>query len=302
MPAITIGDYWAEGGVITDYPEIYVDDKTKEKYNPIPSVEEISAALGWQVLGVGTTETFRECYSLIAAPKLPNQAVMDYEGSTHGLFCNCPLLKLPPGLPKQIGGDGSLAYAFYKCLELIQAPVIPATAKRVDYMFYQDDELLTPVSIPQSVERMTRIYSGCEAVSGEFIVRPTTLTTYTSALSNTLGSLTLYGDKSICEEIAATANNGNAHWSAWYDPTPAVTDRGQGSYTTADDLTRMVRNGALAVSSYAPGRMVYHQGDIVRADEWEALVEAAQTIDPTVTLSTHYTNLNKIEKAFDDAL
>jgi hypothetical protein len=64
----------------------------------------------------------------------------------------------------------------------------------------------------------------------------------------------------------------------------------------------MVRNGALAVSSYAPGRMVYSQGDIFRADEWNALVEAAQTIDPTVTYSTNYANLNKIEAAFDSAL
>ena len=302
MPAVTIGDYWTEGGVITDYPEIYVDDATKTKYNPIPTIEEIGAALGREVLGIGITETFVNCYNLIAAPKLPIRAVMDYEGSGHGLFLSCQLLKIAPSLPKQIDGDGSLAYSFYKCLDLIQAPVIPATAKRVDYMFYQDDELIAPVSIPQSVERMTRIYSGCSVVSGEFIVRPTTLTTYTSALYNTQGALTLYGDKAICEAIAATANNSNATWAAWYEPTPAVTDRGQGSYTTADDLTRMVRNGALAVSSYAPGRMVYHQGDIVRADEWEALVEAAQTIDPTVTLSTHYANLNKIEKAFDDAL
>ena len=121
-------------------------------------------------------------------------------------------------------------------------------------------------------------------------------------LNGTVKPITLYGERSICETLAATANNGNATWAPWYDPTPAVTDRGQGSYTTAADITRMVRNGALAVSSYAPGRMVYRQGDIVRADEWEALVEAAQTIDPTVTLSTHYSNLNKIEKAFDDAL
>ena len=67
-------------------------------------------------------------------------------------------------------------------------------------------------------------------------------------------------------------------------------------------MTRMVRNGALAVNAYAPGRMVYQQGDIVREDEWIALVEAAQTIDPTITLSTHYSNLNKIEAAFDSAL
>lgn len=304
MPAVYIGDYWADGDIITDYPQIYADDDNhdKTKFGPFPTVEAVSAALGYQVLGFDITWTFYDCYNLISAPKLPESAIMDYEGSNYGIFANCQCLKIAPSLPKQIGGDGSLAYSFYKCLDLIQAPVIPATAKRLDYMFYQDDELIAPVSIPQSVERINRVFYGCYGVSGEFVIRPTSLSSYASALYGTGGALTLYGDKTLCEAIAATANNGNAHWSAWYDPTPAVTDRGQGSFTTADDITRMVRNGALAVSSYAPGRMVYRQGDIVRADEWEALVEAAQTIDPTITLSTHYSNLNKIEKAFDDAL
>ena len=139
-------------------------------------------------------------------------------------------------------------------------------------------------------------------MGGEFCIRTTSLTEYRGALRNTVNPITIYGDQALCEAVAATATNGNASWKPWYEPVPAVTDRGQGSYTTADDMTRMVRNGVLAVDSYAPGRMVYHQGDIVREDEWEALVEAAQTIDPTVTMSTHYTNLNKIEKAFDDAL
>lgn len=138
-------------------------------------------------------------------------------------------------------------------------------------------------------------------MTGEMIIRGTPAA-YTDALNGTVQPITLYGDQAVCQAVAATANNSNASWSAWYDPVPAVTNRGQGSYTTAADMTRMVRNGALAVSTYSPGRMVYQQGDIVRADEWNALVEAAQTIDPTITYSTVYTNLNKIEAAFDSAL
>ena len=145
------------------------------------------------------------------------------------------------------------------------------------------------------------MYYGAAKVTGEMVVRGT-LTSYSSMFYGTTKPITLYGDKTLCEALAATADHANVSWSAWYDPVPAVTDRGQGSYTTADDMTRMVRNGVLAVSSYAPGRMVYHQGDIVREDEWNALVEAAQTIDPTVTYSTVYSNLNKIEAAFDSAL
>lgn len=182
------------------------------------------------------------------------------------------------------------------------APTIPITAKRTDYMFYKNIALSAPVSIPENVERISNMFRYCENVTGEFIIRPLSLASYSNALAGTVGPITIYGDRALCETIAATANNGNANWSAWYDPIPAVTDRGAGSRTTAADMTRMVRNGALAVPTYAPGRMRYQQGDIVRIDEWNALVEAAQTIDPTVTYSTNYSNLNKIEAAFDSAL
>ena len=141
-------------------------------------------------------------------------------------------------------------------------------------------------------------------MTGEMVVRSTSLYSYsvTDAFKDTVKPITLYGKQTTCERLAETANNGNVTWSAWYDPVPAVTDRGPGSYTTATDMTRMVRNGALAVDSYAPGRMVYQQGDIVREDEWNALVEAAKTIDPTVSYSSNYANLNKIEAAFASVL
>ena len=191
------------------------------------------------------------------------------------------------------------------CRSMLIPAVIPKEITDLNHFYDDCNSLLCPVSIHSGVTKTYYMYSDCTDLTGEMIIR---MSSYPGSYRgekmfyNTTKEIILYGDQTVCQAAAATANNHNVTWAPWYDPTPAVTDRGQGSYTTADDMTRMVRNGALAVSSYAPGRMVYHQGDIVREDEWIALVEAAQTIDPTITLSTHYTNLNKIEAAFDSAL
>lgn len=288
---------------IRGYDVIYYDDLQtprieienggqRDVYLPIPTVLEAREAFG---VSENTAVSYINLFQNItnaAFPKIPEG------GSTYQNGLRGSGVVVPPAIPK---GNGSLYYYFRDCVNLLQPAVIPLSAKNVDYLYRGCSSLLYPTSFPSVTGSKQYFYDGCVNIEGEFIFRPTS-GNVNYFLRNTTKPLTIYGDKSICESIAATANNGNAHWSAWYDPTPAVTDRGQGSFTTADDITRIVRNGALAVSSYAPGRMVYRQGDIVRADEWEALVEAAQTIDPTVTLSTHYSNLNKIEKAFDDAL
>lgn len=277
---------------------IYSTYDGNKTFSHIPTVEELEAVFNVSGFEIDISDCFENCSNMIASPKLPEE--ISDETSLDGLdetFMNCTALVIPPKLP--VAG---YSYRVFKgCTALKQAPVIRIGAKYVNYMFQNCSSLLCPVSIPATVRGIRSLYEGCTALDGEMVVRATP-STITDALKNTAGSITLYGDQATCEAIAATANNGNAHWSAWYDPVTAVTNRGQGSYTTAEDMTRMVRNGALAVNTYAPGRMVYQQGDIVREDEWNALVEAAQTIDPTVTYSTHYANLNKIEAAFDSAL
>lgn len=269
---------------------------TKTHYGEIPSTEECNSALGTS--GRLLAVKFSYCQSMLATP-IFREEVYYFDSALY----NCSALLVAPKLPKTIGAshEGDYTDGFIYCSSLITASQIPQSAKKIGYLFYRCESLKTAASIPPNVETMSAIYRKCTSLEGEFCIRPQTLT-YAYALTDTTKPITIYGDQTLCEAVAATANNGNASWQPWYDPVPAVTDRGQGSYTTADDMTRMVRNGVLAVDTYAPGRMVYHQGDIVREDEWEALVEAAQTIDPTVTMSTHYTNLNKIEKAFDDAL
>lgn len=284
-----------------DYLIAFANDRTQKQYPVPPSLAEINEALGtsYQTLGMnaGTfAGLWYGCSEIIGSPKLPDDGV-DYMTRT---YANCPALLTAPSLQKN-------AKRFMNTFQesgIIVPPVIPKGATGAFDMFFRCVNLKNPASIPENLTYISAMYRECTNMTGEFVIRPTNISlgNRSNVLKDTVKPITIYGDQTLCEAVAATANNGNASWQPWYEPVPAVTDRGQGSYTTADDMTRMVRNGVLAVDSYAPGRMVYHQGDIVREDEWEALVEAAQTIDPTVTMSTHYTNLNKIEKAFDDAL
>ena len=302
MSAITVGDYWLNTPPVFGSIDIYTESDTQKYYGLIPTVEEVSRILDEQIQYFDMSYTFRDCSEMLAAPKLPDRVKLDDNGSAYGLFAGCTKLKISPTLPKQLEGDKSLNSTFWMCGDLIQAPVIPHSAAKADSMFYKATSLRSPVSIPANITDVWGMYRNCENLTGEFIVRPSSLSYSGKMLENTVLPIIIYGDKSLCQSIAATANNENASWHPWYDPVPAVTDRGVGSRTTAEDMTRMVRNGALAVPTYAPGRMRYQQGDIVRIDEWNALVEAAQTIDPTVTYSTNYSNLNKIEAAFDSAL
>ena len=275
---------------------LYEGQKT---FSHIPTTGELEVLFNASGFEIDISDCFTDCTNMIAAPKLPEE-IYDSGYSTNGLgktFQNCTAMKVPPKLP----ASEFAYYTFDGCTALKQAPVIQPGTKYMYYFFRNCSGLLYPASIPASVLGLRSVYQNCIAMAGEMIVRATPTNTG-DALKGTAGAITLYGDQAVCETIAATANNSNASWSAWYDPVPAVTNRGPGSYTTAADITRMVRNGALAVSTYAPGRMVYQQGDIVREDEWNALVEAAQTIDPTITYSTVYSNLNKIEAAFDSAL
>lgn len=289
--------FWTEGGTSARIA-VYDLFEEQKSFSNLPNVQELEMLFGVSGLIPDVHNCFMNAVNMTVSPRLPANA---YDSGTYsGLyeaFLNCPALVIPPKLPAVTNGT----YCFEGCTAMLQGAVLPAGMKNIQYMYRYCSSLLYPVSIPSSVTNVRGMYTECSNMTGEMIVRATP-TTYTDMFKDTTKPITLYGNQSTCNTLAATANNNNVSWSAWYAPVPAVTDRGEGSHTTATDITRMVRNGALAVSSYAPGRMVYNQGDIVREDEWNALVEAAQTIDPTVTLSTHYTNLNKIEKAFDDAL
>ena len=289
----TIRDYDLTYYDTNNPPHISLDAHSSlTHYAPIPTPEEANDVFGANGVDVRYSSLF---YNERAAayPRIPEG------GSAYAYMFQMSNILIAPMLPRS---TDTYTY-WFEDSDLINPPVIPPGTKRLGYMF-NNCPIAWPVSIPKTVTSMSDAFYNCNKMKGEMIVRPTSISSSSRAdvFKNTEKQITLYGDQTLCGYLAATANNGNVSWSAWYDPVPAVTNRGQGSYTTAEDMTRMVRNGALAVDTYAPGRMVYQQGDIVREDEWIALVEAAKTIDPTVTFSTHYSNLNKIEAAFDSAL
>ena len=295
---------------LREYLVIYYDDsqyfsigvysayENQKYYSALPSDEELEALFGVSGLPINIGSCFEDCADMLASPKLPEEVQDTSFAGVYETFKNCTSLVVSPMLPTN---NTYASYAFDGCSALKFPPVLQSKLKYTNYMFRNCSKLLYPASFPAALSNVRSFYEGCAVMSGEMIVRGNP-STKTDAFKNTVKPITLYGDQTACSNLAATANNGNVTWSPWYDPEPAVTDRGQGSYTTAADMTRMVRNGALAVSSYAPGRMRYQQGDIVREDEWIALVNAAKTIDPSITYSTVYSNLNKIEAAFDSAI
>lgn len=280
---------------MTSYISVSVDSQYTScaSYPPLPTPEEANDVMGESGTPVRYGNTFGDCINMKAGPRIPDGAEQFSD-----VFSGSGLV-IPPSIPVS---SSNSTYIFENCASLIQPSVIAKGISNLSHWFDGCGSLQYGPSIPASVNSLYYTFRNCTNMTGEMIIRPSSISSRTQAFRGTTKPITLYGDQSLCESLAATSTNSNVSWSDWYDPVPAVANRGQGSFTTAADMTRMVRNGALAVNTYAPGRMVYSQGDIVREDEWKALVEAAQTIDPTVTYSTHYANLNKIEAAFDSAL
>lgn len=79
---------------------------------------------------------------------------------------------------------------------------------------------------------------------------------------------------------------------AWIEP---VTNRLPMSRTTAEDMNRIANN--IAFLGGDPIKSSYSSTDIVKADEWDYIVEFAQKTNPEVDSSTTYTNLNMIEES-----
>jgi len=283
------------GGETVGYACARDDDPSILHFSPIPTLEEVQAVVGTPINKIDLWGCFNPNSYALALPKAPPVETIV---RCDAMYSATAILVAPP-LPR-MKCDAPLD----SCHSMLIPATIPHEITDLNHFYDACESILYPVSIHEDVTAVDYMYDGCVNMTGEMIVRPTSISSYNRGymFRDTVKPITLYGDQTLCGYLAATANNHNVSWSPWYDPVPAVTNRGPGSYTTAADMTRMVRNGALAVDTYAPGRMVYQQGDIVREDEWIALVEAAQTIDPTITFSTHYANLNKIEAAFDSAL
>lgn len=258
---------------------------------PIPTVEEAKRAFGNHPV------SYRYCFSSTAINGSPNLDGAAGASSFENMFRGTNITTAP-GLPTM--AEGGTMENMFLFTNITIPPVIPLNASNLSGSFASCYNLRTLPSIPATVTNLYKAFTGRGSIRNcDAVIRATSLSDYTDALDGAR-YVKLYGDQYVCEALAATGYQ--CSWQSWYDPIPAVTDRGQGSRTTAEDMTRMVRNGVLAVESYVPGRMNYMNGDIVRQDEWNALIEAAQSIDPSITYSSHYENLNKIEAAFESAL
>lgn len=83
---------------------------------------------------------------------------------------------------------------------------------------------------------------------------------------------------------------------AWITP---VTDRVAGSRTTATDMNRIANN--LTEVGAILEKTTYTSNDIVTATDWNQILSVAKSVDSTITDSTDYVNLNKIEAAIATA-
>lgn len=85
---------------------------------------------------------------------------------------------------------------------------------------------------------------------------------------------------------------------AWIEP---VMDRKNAkTRTTCDDFNRICGNANIAFSLDL--KEDWTVDDIVDIDTWTTLISKCQMLDETITDSTRFDNLNKIEKAINDAV
>lgn len=80
---------------------------------------------------------------------------------------------------------------------------------------------------------------------------------------------------------------------AWI--TPVTNRKNEKTRTTASDFNRICGNANIAFGTAL--KTDWTVNDIVDATTWNALIEAARSVDNSITNSSHYKNLNKIEYA-----
>lgn len=77
--------------------------------------------------------------------------------------------------------------------------------------------------------------------------------------------------------------------------TPVTNRTSERSRTTHVDMNRIVSN--MREAGGHPVKNTYVSSDIVTKAEWDAIWQFAKLKDNTITSSTRYDNLNKIERA-----
>ena len=161
--------------------KISVNTSNLKYYGPFQTKEQCNNAFGTTGLNLSFESTFLAARNtLLASPKFPDEAyVLGY--TPGGCFQGCTSLVIPPKLPRVLAqNSNSCGYVFYNCSSLIQPALIPAGAYSVGVM-YRNSGILTPTSIPTGIRYISNIYQGCTSLEGEFCIKSTTLSGYSSA-------------------------------------------------------------------------------------------------------------------------
>jgi hypothetical protein len=147
---------------------------------------------------------------------------------------------------------------------------------------------------------MYRAFYSCTSLTGDIDIKTVTAD-YTDAFYGTVQPITIHGySADYLQAVADTSPNNNITIDVVAEWLGAVTDRANAqTRTTAEDMKRIASD--MAYLGGVPVKLVYTPNDIVTETEWAAIIAFAQSLDPTITDSTRYDNLNKIEQAFLDA-
>lgn len=309
----TTGQYRTDGGWIAI---VHVIDKTKVSYGVIPTLAEVRAATGdSSIIGIDIQGCFWNCTNMVTAPDIPDNVYGELASTFHGCtsltsaprlpsvkglsstFEGCTALIDPPAIPSTVT---SMIMAFYGCTSLTSAPTIPDGVTSLSRAFDGCTSLTTGANIPSTVTSMYKMYHDCTSLTGNIDIKTNTASYGDMFLGTTL-PITIHGlSPTYLQAIADTSPLGNITIDAVAEWLGAVTDRANANTrTTANDMQRIVAD--MAYLGGVPVKLVYTPNDIVTETEWAAIIAFAQSLDPTITDSTRYDNLNKIEQAFLDA-
>lgn len=149
---------------------VQVNDKTQTTYEPI--LETING----KVVG-NMTEAFMDCVNMEVAPVIPS-------------------------------GVTNIAFAFKGCTSLVTAPRIPDGVQRMTETFSGCTALVTVEQIPSSVTSLLYTFHGCTSLTGTITIHANP-TQYKQCFADTQLSITLTGNSTVLDKLAATGNNGN---------------------------------------------------------------------------------------------
>lgn len=183
------------------------------------------------------TNTFRNCRSLVDAPRLPANCtelrsdlsytfvgcsnlvqapiIPDWVDRLNGTFSECRNLTSVPTIPNSIT---SMESAFSYCTSLINAPTIPNSVTSLAYCFSACQNLTNIPALPASITNLTGTFSGCASLTNlpvlpiSITALPDTFKACTNLINiniNSISIINLYQTFKGCTNITNAAFRSN---------------------------------------------------------------------------------------------